>query len=189
MTKKILLILLLNSVLLLSACNGTPVQTVEVTRLVPQTSVVTQIVTETPRQTEISGNLQDQATGVSQAEIALIQFYTLLNYHLYQEAYQFISLSWPGGVQSYDRWVRVMETIKSVKITGLSPINEYAKRFGYPIYEDEPGFSTLSIQVMQDLMMGSTISSDSQHFFVKMKLENGLWKIYSFQTNVPTNKQ
>lgn len=172
----------------MSACNGTPAQTVEVTRLVPQTSVVTQIITATPRPSETPGNPQNQAAVVNEAEIALIQYYTLLNYHMFPEAYQFYSQYWPGGLQSYDQWIKVVSTITSVKILAILPFNEYAKKYGYPLLEDRANFSTLGVEIImygKNNMVGSALSGEEQFFFVDMSLDNGLWKIYSMQTDIP----
>lgn len=125
---------------------------------------------------------------MNEAEIALIQYYTLLNYHMFQEAYQFFSPFRPGGLQSYERWIETASRIISVKILSIMPYNEYAKKYGYPLLEDRPGFSTFGVAIImvgKDAMVGSALSGEKQSFFVNMSLENGLWKIYSMQTDIP----
>lgn len=187
MTNKLIPILLI--VLFMSACNGTSAQTVEVTRLVSQTSVVTQIITGTPKPSETPGNPQNQAAVVNEAEIALIQYYTLLNYHMFPEAYQFYSQYRPGGLQSYDRWFEIASEITSVKILEVLPYNEYAKKYEYPLLEDRSDFSTFGVSIImygKGNMVGAALSGEKQFFFVNMSLDNGLWKIYSTQTDRPS---
>ena len=136
MRKKIIIMVtcLLVSVLV-SAC-GPTLQTVEVTRFVPQTVGATQLVTQLVQvnvtSTPIPATVTPQPTATPEPtpvidmtsqdpEVVIVQFYTLIGLHLYKEAFQLRSSKEQrnspladftfGAEQSY-RVIRVLKVVR-----------------------------------------------------------------------------
>lgn len=188
MSKKIVFFLMLSLCCFLAACSILPSQNDNPTQTAPQILDNNTYAKNTNINTVTPIVQQSFSSEVSEVEIAIIQHYTLLNYHLYQEAYQFLSQKKSGGQQSFDQWIKIASTITSVKILSVIPYNEYAKKFGYKLIDEKQNFKTFGISLImygKDAMVGSVSSGEKQFFFVNMSLDDEEWKIYSFQTDIP----
>jgi uncharacterized protein YcfL len=102
MLKKQIFFLLISICYLLAACSNSPSKNEEPTQ--PAISISTDSPSSTLaiKKTETTIVQQHYASEVNEAEIAIIQHYTLLSYHFYPEAYQFLSQKKSGGQQSYE---------------------------------------------------------------------------------------
>jgi hypothetical protein len=132
----------LSLAVLSSACSPT-VQTVEVTRLVPQTVVATRLVTQlvpvdvTP--TPIPATVTTQPTATPEPtpvidmssqdpEVVIVQFYTLIGLHLYKEAFQLRSSKEQWNSPLADFMIGAERSYQTIRVLKVVRYNDWIKQ-------------------------------------------------------------
>ncbi|MBU1662491.1 MAG: hypothetical protein KKD28_13575, partial [Chloroflexi bacterium] len=112
--------------IILTACNVIAVQTVEVIEIVTTKEILTQLTTASETATPEPKNYSEQEQqfitieALNQGAIMLVQYYTLLDYGLYEEAYQLLSSS--KQQRSLDDYIEMMEmAFVNVEIISVQP--------------------------------------------------------------------
>ena len=194
MTKKIITMIgcLLISILI-SACSST-VQTVVVTRVVPQTVVVTrlatQIITEYITTTPIPTHTPVPASPTDTLEptpvvnlsspdgrIVVIQYYTLLGYRLYDQAYQLFSASWKAQYPEDKFLFAAANFYRFVKVLEVIPAKEEMQRDGANWQAVSDNVYYVEIYAEGENGMSGPFVNGKQTLYVLVTQENGDWKI------------
>jgi hypothetical protein len=197
MKKKIaiMLVCLLASILP-GACSSTG-QPVEVTRVVPQTVVVTQLVqvmitptslatdtrvpptplpapTNTPRPTPVLDmSSQD-------GRVVVTQYYTLMGLHLYEQAYQMFSSKMRPPVE-FKSFLNISESAyKVLKIFEVIPALEEIKRVGGNPSGNIADWYYVTFYAEGENGMSGSQANGIQHRYVLLTKEKGEWKILEF---------
>jgi len=193
---------------LASACSPT-LQTVEVTRVVPQTVAVTQLVTQIvrvnitttpiPADTPVPGTptplpmdtpgsdlltpLPTQVLDMSKQQdgsIVILQYYTLLDMHLYDQAWQLLSIEYqtPANKKNFFevapifyKVVKVLQIIPGKERElqlGRTPTNYYINKYWVEVYGEGYG-----------IFQGANVNGTYWHL-IQVMLENNEWKITEF---------
>ena len=174
----------------LVACNSEPTQTIEVTRSIPQTVEVTRLVSQTEIATRIVNEIitatPDSPVVTEQpcqpnadallidGGIVIVQYYTLLDYGLFEEAYQLLSSSAqsPRSLEDFVAGAEMaFETVQIVTVQFSSEDSDRQKQFYVEIVAEGEGG-----------MSGSVPNGIVQHLWLKVIQENGEWRIDSFNT-------
>ena len=162
---------------------------VEVTRVVIQTVVVqptTISVSDINQQTQIPGT--PSLYNLDQGAITIIQYYTLLDFGLYEEAYGLLSSSRPHPKSLQDFVDGARLSFKAVNILSVIPYNEWAKQNGYSTYTESTTRKNYYVEITAEGeggMSGAVPNGQLQQLFLTLVEEDGKWKIYSFATNPP----
>lgn len=188
--KPILPVLILLFVLVLTACAGT-VQTVEVTRVIPQTVIVTQkpqatATTSLKTATPIGLAAEpDQDTAYYDGIIVLAQFYTLYGKGLYTEAYQLFSAA-TARTTSLEEFTKnaQMLRIKTSKLVTAQPYYEWAKTMGFTYSQDSDLMKRFYMRVYAEGEgeMAGAVPNGIHTYFATVVWEKSEWKIYSIGT-------
>ena len=190
MKKELKSTFLLLLALIVSSCNSSNQQPVEVTKIVPITVVVTQIVRETvliaPEPTASPEFVPP--TNVDPAYyggmVVITQYYTYLGNGLHERAYELLSSSARERHPTKEDYLEATkQAFKSVEI--ISVIPDYVRvinQGGHPKPEpvDEKRFQVMIIPEGEGKMSGSRMSGELQTLYLTAKLEDGEWKIHSF---------
>lgn len=198
-TKLLTVILLLTFVL--TACSSGTIQTVEVTRIMPQPVEVTRIVQQTVIATRVVeesiattpesavSNATEtqpvQDSGYYDGIIVITQYYTFLGHGLYEEAYQLLSSSAQSPQSLEDYVTNKQSAFKTVEIIKIEPYYVAVEKQGgkaKPDPVDKKRFAILIKAWGQGNMSGSVESGSLQTLFLTLIQENGKWKIDSFST-------
>lgn len=170
---------------ILSACSNEIVQTVEVTRIIPQTVVVT----ATPEPAAITAEIQypDDNSAYFDGILTITQYYKLLDQGKYREAYQLLSKSARQHVPDLDEYIESKTlAFKSVKIVTIQPFDEYVKQQGGENWQDFENNNEFYVQLIafgEGPMSGAAISGEIQTLFITVVQEDGVWKIDSWSTS------
>ena len=188
-TSKTILFLLL--VLVFSACNSDPPQTVHV----PQTTSQTETVIEPPSQTTATWYLKTASPvlptpppndiGYYEGIIVITQYYTFLGHGLYEEAYQLLSSS--AQVYPVEDFVKSkQQAFRKVKILTVQPYHVFVKEQGGHLRSfDSMNMRQFYVQIIawgEGKMSGSRMSGEVQTLFLRLVIEDGEWKIDEFGT-------
>lgn len=197
-----ILVLYLLSTLILVGCSGNPVQTIEVTRLVPQTVEVTRII---PQPTTVSGlgtlataepSIKVPADSISvlmdssyfDGFILLTQYYTLLDHGLYEESYQLLSTSQQKRYSFEEYKSFYTHDMKALEIRGIEPYDYWLAKQGVSasqIPADKLRYVVFLTSYHNGAAWnnGGTPIPDNVTGFETLILENGEWKIDEFNTS------
>lgn len=189
--------------ILLSACSPT-VQTVEVTRIVPQTVVVTQLVrvpittTPVPTDTPVSATSTPVPTEIPEpthvidlskqdGSIVIVQYYTLLDLHLYAQAYDLFSSSnqWRRSNDKYKaQYVEQQRhDSKVVKILQLYRYKDYLKQHGRDASKVSDNWYLVHLYGEGiNGFAGAYPDGIQPSLYIRVTLENGQWKIDEFSS-------
>ena len=179
--------------ILMNACSAI-VQTVVVTREVPKTVVVTQLatriiteyVTTTPIPTHtpvpISATDTLEPTPVvslssPDGRIVVIQYYTLLSYHLYDQAYQLFSASWKTQYPEDKFLFAAANFYRFVKVLEVIPAKEEMQRDGANWQAVSDNVYYVEIYAEGENGMSGPFVNGKQTLYVLVTKENGDWKI------------
>lgn len=185
MVKRLFLICLI-VISAISACTQKP-QIVEVTRVVIQTVVVQPTiipVSDTNQRTQTSETLSSH--NLDQGAITIIQYYTLLDLGLYEEAYELLSSSRPHPKSLQDFVDGARLSFESVNILSVIPYNDWAKQNGYSAYTETDTRKNYYVEIAAEGeggMSGAVPNGQLQQLFLTLVEGDGKWKIYSFATN------
>ena len=166
-------------------------QTVEVTRIVPQTVIATQIIpiiattTPEPLTPAVQTSQPSTDTLLIDGGIVIVQYYTLLDQGLFEEAYQLLSSSAQSPQSVEDFVAGAKMAFKTVNVITVQPYNEWASRRGYPPSEDPDGQKRFYVEIVaegESGMSGSVPNGVVQHLWLGVVQENSEWKIDSFST-------
>ncbi len=185
--------------LLLAACSGETVRTVEVTRLVPQMIEVTREITPTPSPIQTSTPLPvtqitpsnpdlqiDIDPGYFDGLIVLTQYYTLLGHGFYEEAFNLLSTnsrSYPSAKDDYLSLAKL--SFRKVEIVSIEPYYLDIRAGGVPKNPDPIDKKRYTVQIKawgEGNMSGSVPSGVLQTLFVELIQQDGAWKINTFAT-------
>jgi hypothetical protein len=209
MRKKIIIMAacLLVSVLA-SACSPT-LQTVEVTRVVPQTVVVTQLVTQivrvnitttpipadtpvpgtpTPLPTDTPGSdiltpLPTQVLDMSKQQdgsIVIVQYCTLLDMHLYDQAWQLFSTEYQTPARKKNFFEGTQYFYKVIKVLKVVPFNEWLIQNGSPSSKDN--INKYHVELYGEGYGAFSGANENGRYgiTIQVTLENNEWKISGF---------
>lgn len=199
---RVKIIILCTCVLILilaSACSPT-VQTVEVTRIVPQTVVVTQLVqvhitvtplpsdTPTPpTRTPISTSTPEPTHGIDLSKqdgrIVIVQYYTFLDLHLYEQAYDLFSYTRKLDSPKDKYLEGEKEFSKVVKILQLYRYNDYLKQNGRDTPKVSDNWYLVQLYAEgEHEFAGAYLNGTQPGIFIRVTLEDGIWKIDEFSS-------
>lgn len=174
-----------------SACSSGNNQVAEVTRVVPQTVIVTQIIEPTVASTqkptvEASDTLKINIDPAYFDGIVVIaQYYTFLGHGLYKDAYQLLS-SDAQRPRSLEEYVDNAEMyFKTVEISGIIPFDFWLAQQDKSPWQrpmNELRFVVYITAWGVGEMSGSVPSGQPQTLFISMVNENNGWKINKFST-------
>ena len=195
-------VLLLSCVLIsisASACSPT-VQTVEVTRIVPQTVVVTQLVQvpitmtpvpsgtpappiDIPVPTETPESARAIDLSRQDGSIVIVQYFTLLDLHLYEQAYNLFSYTKQLHSPKEKFLEGEKEFSKVVKVLKVIRYNDWIKQMGRrdPKVSDNWYYVQIYAEGEHEFA-GAYPNGIQPDLFVRVTLENGEWKIEEFST-------
>jgi hypothetical protein len=184
--KNIIIVML---AMIVSSCNSSNQQSVEVTKIVPQTVIVTQVVRETVLVTPETTASPEfvPATNVDPADydgiVVISQYYTYIDSGLYEQAYELLSSS-AKNRHSLEEFVQA-KSMWFTKVEIISILPDYVRvieQGGQPKPEpvNEKRFQVMIIAEGEGKMSGSRLSGELQTQYVTVKLEDGEWKIDSF---------
>jgi hypothetical protein len=192
--KKIIIYLLIIPILV--ACSSNAVQTVEVTRLVPQAMEVTRIIPQ-PIATSGSGTLVTDSPSITiqtdsisvpldpsyfDGLIVLTQFYTLLDHGLFEEAVSLFSLS-KQNINGVEADIAYYESsTESVKIRFIIPYDYWLAKQGIeppPSRKNEIRYVIGKTVIYKGAAWNDngTPVPHNETRFISLVLENGQWKI------------
>ena len=169
-------------------------QVVEVTRPVLQTVVVTQLATQIiteyvtttpiPTHTPIPISPTDtlEPTPVvslssPDGRIVVIQYYTLLSYHLYDQAYQLFSASWKAQYPEDKFLFAAANFYRFVKVLEVTPAKEEMQRDGANWQAVSDNVYYVEIYAEGENGMSGPFVNGKQTLYVLVTQENGDWKI------------
>ena len=192
MKKKIyIIVIFLLLMLVASACNSGDAQVIEVTRVVLQTVIVTQMIKPTIDTTQEPTSeasvtpklIIDPAyyDGI----VVITQYYTFLGHGLYEEAYRLFSseAQQPRSLEDYvDGAARFFKT---VEIHGIQPFDFWLAQQGKTPWPSPQGELRFVVNITAwgvGEMSGSVPSGQPQTLFISMVHENDGWKIDKFST-------
>jgi hypothetical protein len=205
MKKKIsVLIVCFLALILLCACSST-IQTVEVTRVVQQTVVITQFVTQIvqvniaptllPTNTPVPATPTNVPTktptptrvidlSAQDGRIVVVQYYTLLGLHLYEQAYQMLSSQMQPSIEKNPYLEGVKNAFIVVKVLKVIPAKEEILRIGGnpPSYVDN--WYYVEIFAEGENGMSGSRPNGFQKLYVRINQENKEWKILTFGDSV-----
>ena len=171
----------------LAACSITATHTVEVTRLVPQTVLVTVVTTPVPS-VSVSQTSDSENTVYFEGMIVIAEYYKLLDQALYEHAYQLLGASAKQHSPNLEDYVASStRAYKSVKIVGIQPYDEWIKQQGHEPSPDPELKNTFYVQIIAEgegVMSGSAVSGEVQTLFITVVQEDGQWRIDSFSTGL-----
>ena len=185
---------------MIAACTADR-QVVEVTRPVLQTVVVTQLatriiteyVTTTPIPTHtpvpISPTDTMEPTPVvslssTDGRIVVIQYYTLLSYHLYDQAYQLFSANWKAQYPEDKFLFAAANFYKFVKVLEMIPAKEEMQRDGANWQAVSDNIYYVEIYAEGENGMSGPFVNGKQTLYVLVTEENGDWKIDAWGNSV-----
>jgi hypothetical protein len=200
MKKKLLVMLVCLLLSVLSGACSSTVQKVEVTRVVLQTAVVTQVVTKIITTTPLPTNTSVvSATPVptdapaptpaidmspQDGKVVVVQYYTLLGLHLYEQAYQMLSAQIRQRAEKNTYLDGVKYAFIVVKVFHISPaIDEFSKYGGVPPDDIDDWYYVKIYAEGENGMSGSQVNG-FQKLYVRLALENGVWKIADIGSSV-----
>jgi hypothetical protein len=177
--------------LIASACSSGNNQVAEVTKVVPQTVIVTQIIEATEvsiRKPTVEAS-DTSKIGIDPAYfdgiVVIAQYYTFLDHGLYEDAYQLLS-SEAQRPHSLEEYVDGAEMFfRTVEINGIQPFDVWLIQQGktpWSSLEDELRFVVNITAWGVGEMSGSVPSGQPQTLFISMAYENDGWKIHKFST-------
>jgi hypothetical protein len=203
---KVKIIILWSCVLtsiLASAC-GPTIQTVEVTRIVSRTVVVTQLVqvpitmtpvpidtpmsaTSTPVPTETPEPTHVIDLSKQDGSIVIVQYYTLLDLHLYEQAYDLLSSSneWRRSNDKYKAQYVEQQRIDSkvVKILQLYRYKDYLKQNGRDASKVSDNWYLVQLYAEgENGLAGAYPNGIQPGIYIRVTFENGQWKIDEFSS-------
>jgi hypothetical protein len=186
--KKIISGFFLLLVIILSvACTSTTIQTLEVTRLVPQTILVTDIITPIPP-ISTSKTLEPENEVYFEGIIVIVEYYKLLDQSRYEEAYQLLGAQAKTHSPNLEDYVASSRiAFKDVKIVTIQPYDEWASQQGYQPSLDPKMREVFFVQIIAKgigVNSGSAISGEVQTLFITVTQEEGQWRIASFSTGI-----
>lgn len=192
MKKKIYtIVFFLLLVLVASACNSGDAQVIEVTRVAPQTVIVTQMIEATADTTQeptfeasVTPKL-DIDPAYYDGTVVITQYYTYLGHGLYEEAYQLLSLE-AQRPHSMEEYVDAKEMFfKTVEIHGIQPFDFWLVQHGQSPWSSPSNELRFVVDITAwgvGEMSGSVPSGQPQTLFISMVHENDGWKIDKFST-------
>jgi hypothetical protein len=179
----------------LAACSSPAIQTVEVTRLGPQTVVVTQVHTqvvtqlasvivtatqaanETPKAFYATPSMTP-TTDVSGGEIAIIQYYTYLGLHLYHQAYELYGSKLQSTATESEYITKYFSKLKVVKILNIWRYDTIPNAAGGYL---PPGYFLVELYLEGELYQNIPVKNNIS-YFVQAAMEEGIWKIIKITT-------
>ena len=189
--------LTLITLLTLASCNSRTPLAVEVTRVVPQTVLVTQVITNPPATTrepkeKANPTYQQKTPLPTPAEpnqdtayydglVAIATYTTLTEHGLYADAYQLLSQARKER-SSADDYVTNMQALRGTftfKILNAQPFYEYAQERGIKTFEDTAykKYFHLNVYVEGEGGMAGAIPNGDHNYIGIVVWENGGWKI------------
>lgn len=160
---------------------------IEVTRIVTQvvesTCVPESKYINDPSPTQ-SPTFQNDNITIGDGGITIVEYYTLINFKQYKEAFNLLSNNRPNP-QNFDNFVSVVGLTKSVKVLKVQPYNDWAIDNGRSIIPGQGTEKRFYVEIIgegEGGMLGSSVSNSKQQLFVKVILENNEWKIFSADT-------
>jgi hypothetical protein len=189
--------------ILISACSPA-VQTVEVTRIVPQTVVVTQLVQAPVTMTPLPSDTPAPPTPTfaptttpepphvidlskQDGNIVIVQYYTLLDLHLYEQAYDLLSRSNVYRRSDDQFKAQYMEqnriNSKVVKILQLYRYKDYLKQNGRDASKISDNWYLIQLYAEgENGLAGESPNGVQPGLFIHIAMENGTWKIDEFSS-------
>ncbi len=174
--------------LVFSACNSNPSQIVRVTQTVSQTE------TATPRQATATGRLKTATpilptvsddVGYYEGIIVITQYYTYLDVGLYEQAYRLLSVS-AQGHSRLEEYVELASHIYAVvEIHSILPYYIAIEQQGGKTEPDPINNRRFAVQIRswgEGNESGPQPNGVLQDLFLGLILEDGKWKIDSFET-------
>jgi Domain of unknown function (DUF4829) len=175
---------------IITACSTPTPSTVEVTRVIPQTVLASQIVKETVVTTLVPAKV---VTSQPQSEIdpkyfegiiLITQYYTFLGNGLYEKAYDCYSESLkPRTKEEFVQMAGL--SFKSVEIVSVIPYFIAVKEQGGRPKQDSENIARFAVQIRawgEGNMSGSIPNGNLQYLFLELVKENENWKINAFST-------
>ncbi len=190
------------AITLVSSCKATP-QVIEVTRIVQQTMIVTQIIqisvtstpvstktfqpfTPTPAFTKTSLPTEKVDWYQQDPKIVIVRYYTLLDLHLYEQAYDLMSSSSNNGKHDKSWEIEDLKAVyKAVKVLQVIRYNDYLKQTGATNQSFSDDWYMVIYYAEGNLAYSNGIQPET---FVRVGKENGEWKIEEF-SNMAYDKQ
>lgn len=176
---------------LASACSTQTPSTVEVTRVIPQTVLASQIVKETVVTTlepakAVTPQPQSEIDPKYFEGIVLItQYYTFLGNGLYEQAYECYSVAFKSP-QTIEEFVQMAApNFKTVEIISVVPYYVHIKEQGGRVRQDPENVGRFHVQIRawgEGNMSGSITNGALQDLNLELVKENEGWKINAFAT-------
>lgn len=185
MRKKIYKISIFALLLLIAfACSSGNTQVAEVTRVVPQTVIVTQIVGENVVKSEEPTKAINPTPkpyidpAYYDGIVSITRYYTYLGHDLPAEAYKLLSSSAKKHNTEQEFVDMANRLYESINILTIQPYFAWAKEHNTSAAPDPDGRNRFAAEII-------TVSegkSFPQTFYLTLILENGEWKIDKFAT-------
>lgn len=184
--------------MMLCACGPTS-QVVEVTRIVPQTVVVTQWVTKvvtttplptatpSPSPTIVPSSTPKPTTVVDMSlqdgKVVVVQYYTLLGLHLYEQAYQMLSPQ--ASTMNKNAFLEgAKDAFVWVKVIKISPAKDEIVKYGARLPSNIDNWYYIKIYAEGEHGMSGSKMNGFQDIYIRLGQENGEWKIVEFSDHV-----
>jgi len=177
--------------IVITACSTSSPPKVEITRIIPQPVLVTQIIKETIISTlepiEVDGTLQpmDLDQKYFDGIIVITQFYTFLGNGLHEKAFDLFS-SKEKNAQTKEDYVKMAAlNFKSVQIISIVPYFYDISQRGGRVKPDPENIARFAVYIRawgEGNMSGSRINGELQYLFLELIKENAGWKINAFAT-------
>ena len=188
-------VLLFPVIIIIAACSSKYTQlieTIEVTRIVPNFIIETRVVEITSVPTsEISGAeslplIPNEDPAYFDGIITITRYYTFLGHGLYEEAYQLLS-STERGHRRAEEYIEAGEVFfKAVQIHSIQPYYVYISNEGGQILNTDTDTKKRFVASFTAWgageMSGSVPSGQEQTIFIELIKEGGEWLIDSFST-------
>lgn len=194
MGKKIFLIfcfaLLMTS--LLVGCDSIPIKQVEVTRIVRETVVITEAsptatIAPIQTQTQTPEPVDKSIFSVENSELRILvtKYYVLLDYGLYEEAFNLLD---PSSQQNrkLEEYVEGSSVIyDQVKLLRVEAYDEYTKRAGLDKLIPPEGINYVHVDLMAFHKGAKPDEGVIQQLFIELKKTDNEWRINKFATSPP----
>lgn len=182
--------------ILFDACSPV-IQTVEVTRIVPQTAIVTQLVllpvTTTPLPTGSpipptptailsTDSAQRIDLSAQDGSIVIVRYFTLVDLHLYEQAYDLLS----EGAKLQTTKDRYLEGEKMfervVKVLKVARYNDWVKQKGENPVKVSDDWYYVNLYIEGENGWAGAYPNGIQDRYIRVILEDGKWKVDEFST-------
>jgi hypothetical protein len=177
---------------IIAACSTPTPSTVEVTRVIPQTVLASQMAKEIvvtalkPAKAVTSQPQPDIDPKYFEGIVLITQYYTFLGNGLYEQAYDCYSAAFRSP-RTKEEFIQIAApNFKSVEIISIIPYYIYIKEQGGRVRQDSENIARFHVQIRawgEGNMSGSITNGELQDLNLELVKENEGWKINAFATS------